>query len=1153
MANPQVLGPDNVLRTEVIFSTTVESRFILGTLPDDAADAQVSINGSGFSSDPSQIDWGDGQWTVPNPSSEPNGLLLLPGENIIRVRAILPAGTVTPEAIATARLVSESNVGVIAEVPTNIGVDQQGAGVVVRSETLEDNGFQGMNFYASISAGGGVSGYTRINIETVSEGDPVQEVDEFSEFSVDARILVDAEGDPVADPLFFRMTGQQEDEAETVLQVDFNEVFEVPETARDIRITSVLQTIRNVLLYKFDHVRTNGPNSTPATVRVGAFSSLPAETPLYYTVTAVYFDETRNLEYESSFSEEVVGHPTSVSTALTSIPTVRRQTIVQQFITTIFRSNPQIKVETGSALRDTVIDPFSSESERIRFVFDFFQRGRTPDLLLQIDDPNLTGVSIPVSQSAYKQALQVALYLSSAVDVQNIIDSAFEAFASNYGKRRRAGIAAAGGVTFFTSRRPGQTLLIPLGTVVSGGGVQFATIRAASIPFERLASFFDPVSGRYQLSVSVRAVTVGSSGNIGTGQVSTVISALAGSLSVVNTAPMVGGKDLESNLALTIRVKNALASVDSGTARGYLQTAADVAGVIKANVVSAGDELMQRDLDENGIHRGGKVDIWVQGSNVATVTDTFAFTFDIAQDIQFELIGLPSELQFRALDPELSLENPIVEMLDDPTVGFEFRNASTGFVFDLTDVVITSFDAIQLSTAIPQPGVDLTDIVLGSYRRRTGTEFVLPRQPVDTISQVTGTASGEIPSESFLLVHPDAPLGNGRSSLAKDFLRIIPFTDESGDQVPSGDTIPVTDEEHVLIGQNPEFLDSLGANFLTLVVTDSTGTITYKGPNDPSGDPDYTVNLGSATVPISIVRTETGDILSGATVLVDYEHDENFTVTYTTNLIVSLTQNDVDEKKHATADVLAKEAVPIPLDVESTVVLIRGRERSTVDTALRTNLANFFNNLRLGDPVRQSDVIDVIEQTEGVSFVVVPLNKLVPQENSTLVREEISTDTSTESVFLSSLSTSRASVYILTNSLKYATIDGGGPEGFFTAVFQDDSATTLLEATASLVGLGLGSSRSYIIGNDGRSIDGYSDDTTLMTQGFVTPTSIEDRRKELTANHILVSVPVGEAPTLFTYSATYTVGVDSGAKNVDPGNAQYVASGDFLFTLDEDR
>jgi hypothetical protein len=561
---------------------------------------------------------------------------------------------------------------------------------------------------------------------------------------------------------------------------------------------------------------------------------------------------------------------------------------------------------------------------------------------------------------------------------------------------------------------------------------------------------------------------------------------------------------------------------------------------------------MQRDLNAEGEHKGGKVDIWVQGENIATVTDTFAFTFDVAQDVQFEVLSV-ADLTFRAVDPDVSASNPIVEMLDDPTVGYEFRNATTGEVFNLSGVTVTTYDTIKLNTGIPQPAVSLTDVVLGSYRRQTGTAFVLPRQPVSEITSVVGVVSGTLPEEAYLLVHPDAPLDTGRSALAGDFLQINGFTDSTGATIPSGETITVTDESHVLVGQYPEFLDSLGANYLTIVVKSADGLITYAGPNDPSGAPDYQITLGTQTTAVSITRTEASAIPNGATVLVSYEHDENFTVTYTTNLIVSLTQGAVDDKKHATADVIVKDAIPAPIDIEATVVLVRGRDSGTVDTTLRTNLSNFFSNLRLGDAVRQSDIIDVIERTSGVSYVLVPLTKMVRSAESTVVREALSTDTVSESVLLASLTTNASIVYLLTQELTAATVDGAGAEGDFKAVFQDDVALDLLLGSATLTSLGAASGLAYVIGGVGAVIDGYSDDATLEAEGYTTASAKQARRVALTANRVLVSVEPGDAPTNHSYAVTYVVGEDSGAKNIDPGAAEYCDGGTFTFTYDEDR
>lgn len=1165
---PLIYGPDGKLRQTVEFSvseytlqTSAVSRFFSGTLPLSAVEVQVSINGSGFSADETLILWGDGAWTVPNPNYDPDGLELLNGENTVEVRAVLPSGTTTGSASAVVRLTTAAS-NIEVEAPTNVSVEQKSLEVVVQAEGPEDSTYlQGFNFYASREAGGGAEGYTRINVNRV--GDPVvsQELSEFADQTVEVAVKVDANGNPVGDPLFMRLRASQQyytvDEETgpqwVTAQEDYDERYEIPETARTVRLTNTLSEVRDAVVYRFAHNRSAGPTSTPATVRVTAFANLPFDQPLYYVVTAIYFDPATNVEYESAFSAEVVAHPMVVTTAIGSIPTVNRQTIITQFIQGIFRSNPQIKVEAGSVLRDTVIDPFSTESERLRFLLDFYQRARTPTLLLQIDDPTGSGTSVPVGGSTYKQALKQALYLTTDQETQALIDSAFEAYASNFGMLRRTGVAAQGEVLFYTTKRPTASLLLPLGTVVSGGSVPFSTTREQQIPLSQIASFYNPSTGAYQVSVPVQANLTGSVTNVGAGQVKTIVTALSGSFSVTNINAMVGGQDRESNLDLTARVQNRLASVDSGTERGYLQTAADVPGVVKANVVAAGNPLMQRDLNAEGVHKGGKVDVWVQGENEATITDTFAFTFEIGQDIQFEVLGDVADLRFRAVDPTLSQSDPIVEMLDDPAVGYELRNASTGEVFNLTGVVIDSYNTIQLDTSVVQPRVDLTDVILGSYRRRTGTAFVLPRQPVSAITSVVGNVSGTLPTDSYLLVHPNAPLEMGRSTLAGDFLQVTGYTDSTGARIPSGDTLTVTDESHVLLGQYAEFLNFLGANYLTVVVKSADGLITYAGPTDPSGDPDYTISLGGQTTAVSITRTSGSAIPSGATVLVSYEHDENFSVTYTTNLITSLTQNALDKHKHATADVVAKEALATPLDIDATVVVKQGRESSSVDTALRSNLSNFFNNLRLGDPVRQSDIIDVIERTAGVSYVVVPLTKMVRQAGSTVVREELSTDTVSESVFLSSLTTNAAVVFILTQELSAATLDGGGVAGEFKAVFQDDMALNLLEASSVLPSLGTAPGQAYVVGAGGRSIQGYSDEATLISQGYVTPAAIQARQKELTANRVLVSLSPGDAPTEHAYALTYVVAEGSGALNIDPGGAEFATEGTFVFTYDEDQ
>ena len=276
MAAIEILCPDGEYRVEADWTTVVEQRFFSGSVSLDAVEIQVSVNGSGFSSDPALITFDNGSWVSPNPSYETRGLYLLPGENTFEVRAILSSGSTTPIAMATVRLISAADVGVVAAPPTNLSLEQSNHKVTIQGEPSSLVGFQGLNFYASQFAGGGASGYQRVNVQLVSSGTQTTETDAFGTQEVKVNVAVDANGDPLADPMFFRVRANQEDEDETNLQTDLDTRFEIPETTTQIQMSTVVSSVRTTTMYSFEHVLTNSPSSTPPTVYIGAFSSQPS-------------------------------------------------------------------------------------------------------------------------------------------------------------------------------------------------------------------------------------------------------------------------------------------------------------------------------------------------------------------------------------------------------------------------------------------------------------------------------------------------------------------------------------------------------------------------------------------------------------------------------------------------------------------------------------------------------------------------------------------------------------------------------------------------------------------------------------------------------------------------------------------------------------
>jgi hypothetical protein len=1148
---PQFLGPDGVLRDDLIFSTTMPSRFFTGTIAANTVDLQVSIRGGEYTSDPDFVVFEGTEFTVPNPASYPDGLDLVAGNNDILLRAVDTSGSVSAPAQATVRLVQESALGLIVQAPTAITLERLDTTIRVTVEGVDTGTFRGINFYGSSSPGGGTDGYYPLNVKLVTDYDITEEVTALGRLEVDADILLGTDDEPAADPLYFRVVGTQEDEDEAVLQTDFNERLGVDETVRKLRTRLTVSSVREVQLFRFEHNRLAGPNDDPATIPRSEFSSLPETDPIYYVAKAVFYDSVNQVELESTgFSPEVLGYPLQVSTGLGSLPVVSRDQISQQLELSIFRSQPDLSMQPGSVIRDTFIDPGSAEIARVRFLVDFIHRAQSFPDLLRIDDPALSGDSVPISQSAYKLNLKQALQLVQNADVQSVIDQAFEKLASRFGKTRLPGLRARGEVTFYTTTRPTASIPIPIGSIVSGGGRRFRTTEAAEITLENIATFFSGTTGRYSVRVSIQAEDPGSSGNLSNNQIRTIVSGPSG-LSVVNESRTFGGTDRESNRDLAVRTQYALASVDTGTEAGLLQVAAGVPGVSEIRVIPSGDDYMQRDFDPaTKTHRGGKVDIWVRGTQVNTITDAFAFSFDIENDVLFEVVGDPLNLRFKALSLNLSSTNPIIEMLDIPSRGFGFRNDTTGFDFDLTGVTIEDYNIIVLDTSIPQPSVALTDIVRGDIRYRDSDRFTFPRQPVTRINFLRGSVTGTVDSTVYSLKRLADPLVLGRSTIAGDYL-LVTDTEDAELTIPSGDPVVITSESHVLIGETVEYLNNLGINPLTIRVYNSTRTTEYNGPFDPSSSIDYTILDGDQENPVAIVRTETGSIASGAEVLVDYDHDENFVVSYDSNFLVTAAQEDLDNYRHTTADILAKESVINRVNLSATIVLSRGQRPATVDSAIRTNLENYMRGLGMDAPLRPSDVVGIIEGTAGVSFVILPLTKMVRDEDSLIIREGLVSDQDVDYQVVSEWSTESVQVYLLRDGLSNATTDGGGSEDDFRGVVEDDVALDL--QTVQPEALGNGAGRAYIIGNDGLVIPGVSDDDTLIAAGYVTESAINEQRLALTANHVLVSLALGDTPVSHEYAVTYLVGVDSGVKRIEAGVMESLSLGTLTFTFDEDR
>lgn len=1113
---PQIaLRDGSGFTTNLVFSTNEEAIIITGTVDVPTVSIQISVNGGDFISDPNLVSFVLQTFTIPNLSVYPTGLPLEYGINTILIRTVDVIGSVS--ATSSVIVTRISDVDNILGTPTPSGIlvrrYRNYVNILVSKPPVSDNAptFLGFNFYASTTAAG-VTGYYRVNDKPVTTPSEYVENDLSS---YDDLAIWD-----VSTSKNIRLRITEEDEFGTELLVRLNSYHDNTVLSNKLRFTGTFQNYEFNEYIVFSHNREGGTNI----INTDQFINVPSSDPLYYVVTAIYYDTTTNTEVETPYSQEVLGTPLVLDTTIRDLPGRTQAQIVTDYMTAVLRINTEISLVPGSVTRDVNIDPFASEAERIWFLTDFIHRSQSFLTLLAIDNVSGNGISDAVASSAYKQALKAALGYTNDSAVQSLINQQFDKLAANVDKVRLPGRQSTGILTLYTSVRPSSNITIPAGsyavsTADASTGVTSQRFRIGGsyvLPSTNAEAYYNFEARRYELRVPIVAEQAGFAGNVPAGSIKTIVG--VSGLQAINEAATVFGDDVESNADLASRCILAFASVDTGTGTGYASTAAEKIGVIKNKIVKSGDDLMMRDYDDmRNKHIGGKVDVWIQGIQERQVQDTFAFSFEVARDIRCQIIDV-TNLIFRVLDSRVTTSTPIVEILNIPAQGLGVRNVTLGANYDLTGVTILDYRTFQINTAIPQPVTVFDDIITADYRFQIVNKFYMTLQPVRRVVSVVGEVSGALEVDThYQLYKTDDPLWEGESTIAQNYVAITP---QGVPSVPSGDTITINDELHVLIGFEQEPLSSIGINTATIRVYNEARTIEYARPEELV--PDYDIIPGTSTTPAKIVRTSASQIASGQEVSVDYVHDENFVVTYVINDLLQQLQAMINNRRHVTADVLVKQAILNSVNIETTVQLQQSASKDKSDPIIRNNVSLILDQKLIGQDVAQSNIDAAINDSTGVQYNVLPMAKMAYADGSLKLRELVLSTYAR----VSSLDAGGNLAYILTNALEYPTTDGGGLETEHKGVFQDDVTMSL---ASDLVSVCSASNQAFIIGSGGAVIPGYTGPT---------------------ANHVVVSLEdTGvNTPEDHSYRVSYVIRSDAGSHDISVSAVEVLNLGTFVIT-----
>jgi hypothetical protein len=539
-------------------------------------------------------------------------------------------------------------------------------------------------------------------------------------------------------------------------------------------------------------------------------SAVAGASPFYVMLSTVVQDPLTNAEFESQQNGPITCGFVNLSLVSPTdfLALQRKEDIAGRLIAYMTQLYPNLDLSPRSEMRDLLIDPVAIELSNMS-VREWFARCSTSvSAMSQIDDANGDGISDDFNSSPIKQQIARAFGLN-ANDTQTLIDNQFNILGENAGLTRAGAAASVVTLTFYNYTKPTQTFSFPLGILCTTTAdsvtpaLSFITTGSASLTPNSAASFYNPVAGRWEVSIPANCQSTGSSTNAGAGTISTVSSGGPGGWSVTNLVAAAFGQDQEINSHFASRIANKqVTGVDSGTRNGYYTAAQATPGIVATQVVAAGDLEMVRDWDPiRQKHVFGCVDIYCQGTSSSEEDDIVAFQYQNNGTLGLYTSYIPltiasatgtllklqaGSLAFQALDWPLYQG---VEIIVTGNTGSFYLNVTNAQFNTATGAII--LDPAALSYQVPVTGVGQVripylsnlaavqaaggNVTYGLLARLQSPLTDVPtNQPVVGVNDVIGqpTQTGTVPTTLLELIHNSDFLLNGGSNQAGDEVQV---------------------------------------------------------------------------------------------------------------------------------------------------------------------------------------------------------------------------------------------------------------------------------------------------------------------------------------------------------------------------------------------
>lgn len=528
----------------------------------------------------------------------------------------------------------------------------------------------------------------------------------------------------------------------------------------------------------------------------------------------------------------------------------------------------------------------------------------------------------------------------------------------NYFTFRIGATKATGSVRFYiygtnrttldVNRLPAEVYIPPgylVGTTETSVAHQvlFTTVESAYVTRNQIMNSlpFDEAVGYRYVEVDVEAYAVGENGNVDANAVNQMTSTPINGVALVrNSLAMTGGSDQEDDMSLRARVMLSILGASICTKNGYKKFIITKNHVEDVLVCGGGDENMFRDggyIDAAGKYqygRGGMVDIWVRGKQVATVTKTFtvkpAYITNGAEDIELDYQPVLRISSIRSVASGVVYENAA-----DYEVEYGTTQAGVATMTYYRDVlwdfsVTNTFpDTAMYSLDV----VDYTEIEM--LKRQVDEELV---KAIDYLYNVNYSINWG------MVTYEDISAQRTRPLFQKVYYNGKPIKLIAVDARLNGRTyVKYKNRIYLRCYRQPDYV---------------LAKTTYADERYESrlGD-----DIGNSVLAHDAVHWINPKVL---------QEGDNIEITYSYNILTVILQQQMNAMNILTADVLIRQAYEVPIQVMMTVQCDTTTTSVAIRNVITTKITRYVNSIKqMGQAIEESELAAIARTTPGVTFV----------------------------------------------------------------------------------------------------------------------------------------------------------------------------------------